>query len=84
LDYGGLYLNFWDLFSDFCFFTDAGLMINNYNQTGNAKGIGDYLNEFVDHKGWLENGVILDLTPILGPADESQLPIIEPGVTFSF
>ena len=54
-------------------------MIYNYNKTGNAKGIGDYVNEFVDHKGWLENGVIWDLTPLLGSTNDS-LPIVNPGL----
>jgi len=61
------------------FLTDVGLMIYNYNKTGNAKGIGDYVNEFVDHKGWLENGVIWDLTPLLGSTNDS-LPIVNPGL----
>ena len=65
------------------FLTDLGLMIYNYNQTGSWKGIGDYVNDWVDENGWFENGVIWDLTPLLGPANDS-LPIVNPGLTISF
>ena len=65
------------------FLTDAGLMIYNYNQTGNAKGIGDYVNELVDSWGWFDNGVIWDLTPLFGPTNDS-IPIVNPGLTISF
>ena len=66
------------------FVTDISLMIYNDNKIGYAKGIGGYLDEWVDKRGWLEDGVIWDLTPILGPANENQLPIADPGITFSF
>ncbi|MDR3057997.1 MAG: hypothetical protein LBU84_07645 [Prevotella sp.] len=66
------------------FLTDVSIMAYNYKKTGNAKGIGDYLNEWVDKKGWFENGVIWDLSPILGHPDNNKLPIIGTGKTISF
>jgi hypothetical protein len=66
------------------FLTDVSIMAYNYKKTGNAKGIGDYLNEWVDKKGWFEDGVIWDLSPILGPIGNNKLPIIDPGKTISF
>jgi hypothetical protein len=70
------------------FLTDVSVMTYNYKKTGNAKGIGNYLDEWLDKKGWLEDGIIFDLSPILnpifGPPANNQLPIIEPGKTISF